>query len=403
MSVTSTLIEQAQQILHLNDRGSSTIPSTHLYPHQWAWDSAFAAIGWAYIDLDRAVLELETLMQGMWTDGRIPHIQFNENVTETYFPDANFWKAGSSSSITQPPAWAIATRRLYELGASRHRLTQLLPKIESSHLFFEQQRDPLSWGLVSVAHPWESGLDNSPAWDLPMNAIDPNRAPPFKRVDQAKVADPSMRPTDEEYKRYATLVKDITASNFGHGPFKVYCPLMTSILAKAEEDLAFLADELNFESNAKARAQRLYNGLEQYLYHSELKRFCYYDITQNERYTPDVIGAYAPLMLQHAFLGKEEVLQALIKTYSTEYPLPTTAPIHHRFDPRCYWRGPVWVNINWLYHRALEGKMDLASQTLKMVKNEGFYEYYHPHSGVGLGAKDFTWTAALCLDWLCGG
>ena len=32
-------------------------------------------------------------------------------------------------------------------------------------------RDPKKTGLVSILHPWESGYDNSPIWDDPMEKI----------------------------------------------------------------------------------------------------------------------------------------------------------------------------------------------------------------------------------------
>ena len=32
-------------------------------------------------------------------------------------------------------------------------------------------RDPKNSGLVSILHPWESGYDNSPLWDEPLNEI----------------------------------------------------------------------------------------------------------------------------------------------------------------------------------------------------------------------------------------
>jgi len=398
MSVTAMLDKSAREVMFRNDRGAHTVPSAHLYPHQWAWDSAFAAIGWAHIRLDRALDELESLMGGIWDDGRVPHIQFNHEVTETYFPDATFWKAGVSSSITQPPAWAIAARRVFELGGDPSRLSALIPLIERSHVFFQRSRDPLSWGLVSVAHPWESGLDNCPAWDLPMQAVDPERAPPFKRVDQDKVADPKMRPTDEEYQRYATLVHDITEQGFGHGPFKVYCPLMTSILARAEEDLAWLAQQLKVESDAAARAQSLREGLER-LYDRSLKRYRYYDISARTYEAPDVIGAYAPVILTTP-PHFSELITGLQAQYATAFSLPTTAPSHPRFDPRCYWRGPVWININWLFSAALEGEIPIREHSLALMERGGFYEYYNPLTGEGLGARDFTWSAALCLDWL---
>ena len=394
------LAERAAELLRLNDRGRYTVPSSRLYPHQWAWDSAFAAIGWGYLDLDRALTELESLLAGSWEDGRVPHIQFNPSVTESYFPDASFWQAGQSSSITQPPAWAIAARRLFELGADAARLRALLPQIERSHLFFARERDPLSWGLVSVAHPWESGLDNCPAWDSAMRAIDPERAPPFKRVDQEKVADPSMRPSDEEYRRYATIVKDITASGFAHGPFQVYCPLMTSILARAERDLAWLAEQLGCASEAAQRSAYLTEGLQRHLYDEALGRYRYFDIAARRAESPDVIGAYAPVFLPALEAHHDQLLAGLSARYQTPLMLPTTAPEHRGFNARCYWRGPVWININWLFADALEGVLPVRAQSLELMGREGFYEYYDPERGEGLGAAEFTWSAALCLDWI---
>jgi hypothetical protein len=64
----------------------------------------------------------------------------------------------------------------------------------------------------------------------------------------------------------------------------------------------------------------------------------------------------------------------------------------------CYWRGPSWININWLFRGVLG--TDFARQTLQLVRKTGYWEYFHPHTGKGLGADRFTWTAALVLDLL---
>ncbi|MHB2018979.1 MAG: hypothetical protein ACYCW6_18690 [Candidatus Xenobia bacterium] len=42
-----TLQERVREILRINDGGTCTVPSARLYLHRWAWDSAFAATGWA--------------------------------------------------------------------------------------------------------------------------------------------------------------------------------------------------------------------------------------------------------------------------------------------------------------------------------------------------------------------
>ena len=55
---------EAVRILRLNDRGGYTVPTDGLYPYQWNWDSAFAALGFAAFDIGRAWVELETLFSG---------------------------------------------------------------------------------------------------------------------------------------------------------------------------------------------------------------------------------------------------------------------------------------------------------------------------------------------------
>ena len=52
----------AIEVLHRNDRGAWTRPSPRLYPHQWSWDAAFVAMGWAHLHPMRAVAELFSLL-----------------------------------------------------------------------------------------------------------------------------------------------------------------------------------------------------------------------------------------------------------------------------------------------------------------------------------------------------
>ena len=98
----------------------------------------------------------------------------------------------------------------------------------------------------------------------------------------------------------------------------------------------------------------------------------------------------------------------------TESQVPRTAPwpvtsaskTSPAFDPRRYWRGPVWVNVNWFLVRGLEqaglGKeaRQLAELTVGLVSRSGFFEYYEPATGAPLGARDFSWSAALTIDLL---
>ena len=393
----SSFRSSCEQVLRRNDRGAYTVPSPRLYPHQWAWDSAFAAVGWAHLEPDRAWTELETLMAGQWDDGRVPHVRFHD-LSGDYFPGPAFWETERTSSITQPPVWATCARRIVEVCGDGSRAAALLEPFERSHLFFRAARDPLGRGTVAVVHPWESGLDNGPMWDGPLSRVDVSDPPAFERRDTAVVGDASMRPTDAEYLRYACLVKAIARDGFGPGPFAVYDPMITALLSRAERDLGWLAERCGrraLAERAQGRAEAMRRALVDHLYAPDLGRFIYEDARARERIACDVVGSYLPLVVELDESLAAGLVRGLAERFAASWPLPSTSPLDPAFDPRRYWRGPVWVNVNWLLADRVDG---LARSTVELVRARGFHEYFHPETGEGLGGESFAWTAALALD-----
>ncbi len=93
-------------------------------------------------------------------------------------------------------------------------------------------------------------------------------------------------------------------------------------------------------------------------------------------------------------------------SFKTSYPVPSTPPSSALFEPNRYWRGPTWINMNWFIIVGLgrygyaEDAARLTSQTLALVEQSGFREYYNPNTGRGLGAHNFSWSAALTIDLL---
>jgi glycogen debranching enzyme len=85
--------------------------------------------------------------------------------------------------------------------------------------------------------------------------------------------------------------------------------------------------------------------------------------------------------------------------------IPTAQPDDPSFDPIRYWRGPVWVLVNWLVADGLvhagfsERAARLRTETRALVE-QGFSEYYDPRNSAGIGGQSFSWSAALTLDWL---
>ena len=87
----------------------------------------------------------------------------------------------------------------------------------------------------------------------------------------------------------------------------------------------------------------------------------------------------------------------------TPFALPSTRRSDAAFEPRRYWRGPVWQHMNLLFETGLRecghgGPADrIRASSLELFETSGFHEYYDPISGAGLGGRAFSWTAAVWL------
>ncbi len=114
---------------------------------------------------------------------RVPHIVFNPAVSGgAYFPGPGFWSSATvegtpsvaTSGLVQPPVHALAAWHAYRrvpTQEGRSALRRLYPHLVAQQRYLASCRDVGGAGLASIVHPWESGLDNSPAWDEPMSAV----------------------------------------------------------------------------------------------------------------------------------------------------------------------------------------------------------------------------------------
>jgi hypothetical protein len=139
-----------------------------------------------------------------------------------------------------------------------------------------------------------------------------------------------------------------------------------------------------------------------------------YDVRSGETIRLRTFAGFAPLFARSADAGQVAAQLELLDSgdFSGDprlrWPLlPSTSPAEPAFQPRNYWRGPVWPVINWLLwdsltqlgHAARAAR--LRRDSLAQIAGPGeFAEYFEPFTGKPLGSSQQSWTAAVALDWL---
>ncbi|GAA4537806.1 glucosylglycerate hydrolase [Pseudonocardia xishanensis] len=430
---------QAADVLRMNDMGGWTKAAPLLYPHQWSWDSAFVAIGWAQVDVRRAMTEQQRLFEAQWANGMVPQIVFNPLAgPESYFPDPARWAVevspdapvgvAETSGICQPPVHAIAVARIWEVARGteaeedvRRELRALFPKLMAWHRYLAEDRDPSGSGLVTTYHPWE-GIDNSPRWDAVLERLEVGDLPPYVRRDLSHVADAGQRPSNLAYDRFLWLLELLKRHRYDDAaihesyPFLVKDVFLTSVLVMANRALLAVADAVGATSEARDTVRRwIDRGRAGIAATVDPATGMTYDVDMGTG-RPIEIATFAGMCtLLDAEAPAAQRARALQLFDSAEFAghpalrwamLPSTSPTEACFDPRNYWRGPVWPIVNWLYWKGLQegGEVERAAQlreaALDSLRHVGFAEYFHPMTGEALGSAMQSWTAAVALDWL---
>ena len=421
-----TLRSRALRVLERNRRGTYTVPALGLYPYQWCWDTGPIALGWAAAGRwDQAWSELASLCSAQWSNGFMPHIVFWQECDD-YFPGPEVWGAhrrdGSSpatTGVTQPPLPVSVAAMLAQSDPDRVRAraqcAQLWPRLVAwLEWIARARRGP--HGAAVIVHPWESGMDNSPSWDDPLARTPQSSHRHLDRRDVRTVS-ATQRPTSAEYRHYLGIVGALREAGWDterqteDSPFVVEEPGFTAIAVRAAADLASIAPMIGEEGahiDALAAAWRA--GLEA-LWDDELGWYRAYDVRARRPVGPRTAAgllagwADADLVRQDAMTEQVRVWAAN-PDFGLAVDVPTTDPGAAAYDPVRYWRGPVWVLVNWMvadgHARAGRPERGAALQTLtrSLVERAGFCEYFDPRDGTGIGGQGFSWSAALTLAWL---
>jgi len=335
-------------------REAMTPSKTH-YVGVWQWDAYFHALAYRHVDMQLAKDQLRIVFDHQRADGMVPDAVHDEGtVTQLTFPVV--------ADVTKPPLDAWAAWKLYEIDQDREFLDELYaPMVRWNDWWFEKN-DVDGNGLCEYQHPYSSGLDDSPLWDegLPVESPDLN----------------------------------------------TYLCLQQEALSKIAHVIGEEQDVELWSRRADAMAKRMLR----WLWDEDTGLFWATRPNHGAR-----INVRTPFNLLPLMTGRlpDDVVRRLVahltdeKEFWSRYPVPTVALDDPKFNPQQMWRGPTWVNVNYLLIEGLQRNryVDLARElrrrTLDMLcLHNDIYEYYHPQTGEAppKAASIFGWSSAVFID-----
>jgi glycogen debranching enzyme len=406
----ASLRGRARRILERNWREGSLADGTHYaytcpapprYRHQWYWDSCFHAIVWRHFDIGRARDELRTLLRAGRLDGFVPHTIFWDHPAgwrrAPFYATPSPWRNRAASHIQTPMialAWeAVASASDDDPGFAR----EALDALRLHYDWLDEHRDPDGDGLISIIHPDESGLDDSPKYDGVFGWMSHYKPGYFWLVERSRRLGYDSRAIIERYEEH---VEDV---------------LVNVLYALSLRSLAALIGGEGGRVYA-ARAQRAEAALLEHCW--DERRGLFFDLAGRD-HAPIAVSTWsslAPLALPGlpVEIGRRIVEEHLLdaRRYRTPFGIPSVSLEEPSFRPgfhlfRC-WRGPSWVNTAWLLTPAMrrlgyEEEADrVVVSLLDASERHGFREYYNPVNGQGLAARNFGWSTLL-VDLLAGG
>jgi putative isomerase len=328
-------------------------PSKIHYVGVWQWDAYFHALPYHRVEQSLARDQLRVVLDHQQPNGLIPDAIHDEGtITRLAFP--------VEADVTKPPLLAWAAWKMHEQAPDREFLEEIYEPICRFNRWWFEENDPDGDGLCEYLHPFSSGLDDSPLWD-----------------EGVPVTSPDLN---------------------------TYLYLQMEAL----ERVAWLLGDATEARSWRERADALAARMLQKLWDPETGLFWAY---KSERRLPvKTVVSLLPLMTGRLPRTVTDRLVSHLtdpKSFWSKFPIPTVALDDPTYNPDQMWRGPTWVNMNYLIIEGLErsGYHDLAAQlrqkTLDMVMNHAdIYEYYHPETGArpAKAAPMFGWSAALFIE-----
>lgn len=334
----------------------------------WAWDSWKHAVALALFHPELAKSSMLSMFDYQNEDGMVADCIYSDK-------KENNWRD------TKPPLAAWAVWEIYQKDKDDAFLKEIYPKLIAYHNWWYKNRDHNQNGLCEygscdgtrIAAAWESGMDNAvrfdkaqmlknndKAWSLNQESVDLNAYLYFEKLKLAQIA---------------------------------------SVLGNSRESQDFTQDAQKLKELIN---QKFYDETEGY----------YFDQMLSEEKVK-IKGPEAWIPLWASISNKQQaqnVMSCMLNpsVFNTKIPLPTLDAGRSEFAPlKGYWRGPVWLDQFYFGVRGLKDygfSKEAEELTLKLFTNadglltdQPIRENYHPLTGKGLNALNFSWSSAHLL------
>lgn len=326
----------------------------------WAWDSWRFCAGAANFDPELAKNNIRAMFDYQQPDGM---------VIDCIYTDP----AENNARDSKPPLVCWAVDKIYEATGDKSFLAEMYPQLLAYHKWWYAKRDHDGNGMCEYgstdgtleAAAWESGMDN---------AI---------RFDDVKML------ANEGYGDAWSMDQESVDLN--------------AYLAQECRLLKKFADILGEKFDTPDHSEKVAD----YFFDKDRKFF--FDRKLADRSFAGDPGCEAYTMLWTGLATPEQVkdmmpmLQDTTK-FSTYIPFPTVAADNPKYNPRGYWRGPIWLDQTYFAISGLRnyGYDELADSYTRQVFDrldglkEGapIHENYDTHTGARLKAPHFSWSAS---------
>lgn len=353
---------------------SGLFPSYHYvwFHGFWAWDSWKHAVALAQYDTDLAKDQIKAMFDFQNENGFIADCVYRDTTIENH-----------NYRNSKPPLSAWAVWKVYRQDNDVEFLAELYPKIQKQHRWWYTFRDHDKDGICEygstdgtlIAAKWESGMDNA------------------VRFDDSRI----LRNSDGAWSLDQESV-DLNAYLFAE---KLYLAKMAKVLKEERDEKTILEEAATLKAIIQ---NQFYDTESGWFYDTSIDGKTFIKAMGCEGWIP--LWAKAATANQ-ATAVKENMINS--QYFYSKIPFQTLSASHPKFNPDGgYWRGPVWLDqayfgVKGLHNYGFHSEAYAASRKLILnaegvcAKGLSIRENYHPVTGAGLEAENFSWSAAHYL------